>query len=140
MAYTALRPCCFAGEKFTVGQSVPAELIRPGAADALVKMGVIALRSGEIQVSKPMPTPVETVTITVHAEEGDMALNLSVEALQSVIDVLAGAANQAEGIIEGMTEDDALILLHCIDSRKTVMVAAEARGKALSEAREAGEP
>ena len=81
-----------------------------------------------------MPAPVEAVTLTVHAEEGDLALTVSVKALQSVID---GAANQAESIIQDMTEGDALILLHCADSRKTVMAAAEARGKALSEA---GEP
>lgn len=137
MAYTALRPCCFSGEKFTVGQSVPAELIRPGVADALVKMGVIAPQGGQAQAPKAVPAPVEAVTLTVHAEEGDLALTMSVEALQSVIDVLTGAANQAEGIIAGMTESDALILLHCADSRKTVMAAAEARGKALSEA---GEP
>lgn len=129
MAYTALRPCCFAGEKFTVGQSVPAEVIRPGVADALVKMGVIAPQGGQAQDPKAVPAPVEAVTLTVHAEEGDLALTVSVKALQSVIDVLTGAANQAEG--------DALILLHCADSRKTVMAAAEARGKALSEA---GEP
>ena len=137
MAYTALRPCCFSGEKFTVGQSVPAELIRPGVADALVKMGVIAPQGGQAQAIKATSAPVETVTLTVHAEEGDLALTMSVKALQSVIDVLTGAANQAEGIIAGMTESDALILLHCADSRKTVMAAAEARGKALSEA---GEP
>ena len=135
MAYTALRPCCFSGEKFTVGQSVPAELIRPGVADALVKMGVIAPQGG--QAPKAAPAPVEAETLTVHAEEGDLALTMSVEALQSVVDVLTGAANQAEGIVAGMTESDALILLHCADSRKTVMAAAEARGKALSEA---GEP
>ena len=67
MAYTALRPCCFSGEKFTVGQSVPAELIRPGVADALVKMGVIAPQGG--QAPKAAPAPVEAVTLTVHAEE-----------------------------------------------------------------------
>ena len=137
MAYTALRPCCFSGEKFTVGQSVPAELIRSCVADALVKMGVIASQGGQAQAPKAVPAPVEAVTLTVQAEEGDLALTMSVEALQSVIDVLTGAANQAEGIIAGMTESDALILLHCADSRKTVMAAAEARGKALSEA---GEP
>lgn len=137
MAYTALKPCCFSGEKFTVGQSVPAELIRPGMADALVKMGVIAPQGGQAQTIKAVPAPVEAVTLTVHAEEGDLALIMSVEALQSVIDVLTGVANQAEEIIAGMTESDALILLHCADSRKTVMAAAEARGKALSEA---GEP
>ena len=137
MAYTALKPCCFSGEKFTVGQSVPAELIRPGMADALVKMGVIAPQGGQAQTIKAVPAPVEAVTLTVHAEEGALALTMSVEALQSVIDVLTGVANQAGEIIAGMTESDALILLHCADSRKTVMAAAEARGKALSEA---GEP
>lgn len=137
MAYTALKPCCFSGKKFTVGQSVPAELIRPGMADALVKMGVIAPQGGQAQTIKAVPAPVEAVTLTVHAEEGDLALTMSVEALQSVIDVLTGVANQAGEIIAEMTESDALILLHCADSRKTVMAAAEARGKALSEA---GEP
>lgn len=42
MAYTALKPCRFAGQSFRIGESVPVEVIQPGAAKSLVKMGVIA--------------------------------------------------------------------------------------------------
>ena len=32
MAYTALKPCGFAGQKFKIGETIPEELILPGAA------------------------------------------------------------------------------------------------------------
>ncbi len=42
MAYLALKPCCFAGQKFWIGEAVPAELVLPEMARRLIQMGKLA--------------------------------------------------------------------------------------------------
>ena len=129
MAYVALKPCCFAGHSFKIGQSVPDELIHPGAANNLVKMQIIAKHGG----TENRTAPNGDITVMIHADEGDMPLDLTAESIQTIFDVLTGNATDAAAIIETMTDGDALILLHLTDSRKSVKAAAEARAKSLNE-------
>lgn len=129
MAYVALKPCCFAGRNFKIGESVPDELIHPGAANNLVKMQIIAKHGG----TDNRTAPNGAITVMIHAEEGDMPLDLTAESIQTVFDVLTGTATEAAAIVETMTDSDALILLHLTDSRKSVKAAAETRAKALQE-------
>lgn len=143
MAYVATKPCKFAGQSFRIGEVVPAEVIQPGAAKNLVKMGIIAEQSGELIVSTietaeaKEPTPYAKVVI--HAEEGDMDLNLTPEGLQAIFDVLSSNVSAAEPIISEMTDGDALILLHISDSRKSVKELAETRAKELNAPQEGEE-
>ena len=137
MAYVALKPCCFAGHRFRIGEIVPDEFVHPGNANNAVKMGLIAEQSGE--AGTPAKTtedqanpPAATMTVNIHAEEGDMPLDLTQEGLQAVVDVLTSNVDDAEPVIEAMTDGDALILLHLTDTRKSVKAAAEARAKALN--------
>lgn len=139
MAYVALKPCCFAGQRFKIGESVPDELIHPGAVNNLVKMQIIAEQDGTTTKETDNIQP-PAITIDIHAEEGDLPLELTNEGLQAVFDVLTGKTAEAEAVIERMTDGDALILLHISDSRKAVKAAAEARAKAISREEEsAGE-
>lgn len=145
MAYVAIKPCKFAGQSFRIGEVVPAVVIQPGAAKNLVKMGIIAEQDGE-----PIESTIETAGIkeeallpdakvVIHAEEGDMELNLTQEGLQAIFDVLTANVSNAEPIINEMTDEDALILLHVSDSRKSVRELAETRAKALSAVQEGEE-
>lgn len=137
MAYVALKPCCFAGHRFRIGEIVPDEFVHPGNANNAVKMGLIAEQSGE--AGTPAKTtegqvnpPAATMTVNIHAEEGDLPLELTQEGLQAVVDVLTSNVDDAEPVIEAMTDGDALILLHLTDNRKSIKAAAEARAKALN--------
>ena len=138
MAYVALKPCCFAGHRFRIGETVPDEVIHPGNARNAVKMGLIAEHAGEAGTPAKTPeTPVnplvEKMTVNIHAEEGDLPLELTQEGLQTVVDVLTSKVEAAEPIVAAMADGDALILLHETDSRKAIKAAAEARAKALNE-------
>lgn len=133
MAYIAVKPCRLAGQSYRVGESVPAAALQPGAAKNLVKMGVIA-RAEDTEpetttVEVEVPTPI-SLTITVNEEE--MTLEPSLEGLQSVVDVLMATVQDAEPIVNAMTDGDALILLDAVDSRKSIKDLAEARATALS--------
>lgn len=129
MAYIATKPCRLAGQSFKIGEIVPAEVIQPGAAKNLVKMGVIAEEGYEL-ISASVDTiaaPVTGPKVIIHAEEGDLVLELTNDGLQSVFDVLTAKANATEPIISKMTDQDALILLNISDSRKSVREMTEAR-------------
>lgn len=134
MAYIACKPCRFAGQSFKVGEIIPAVVLQPGASKNLVKMGIIAEEGGELLEAIPATTieaPKTGTTITIHAAEGNLDLNLTQEGLQAIFDVLTANVSAAEPIINEMTDADALILLHISDSRKSVKELAETRAKAL---------
>lgn len=136
MKLIAQKPCSFGGKRFYIGDEIPAQLILNPHAQA--KMGVVAIFNDEAAAVSPAPvvvetrTPVETISVVIHAEEGDLPLNLTAEGLQSVVDVLTAKATDAEPIIQQMNDGDALILLHISDSRKAIKAAAEARAQAIS--------
>lgn len=129
--YVALKPCRFAGKDFLIGDHIPAELLQPGAAPALIKMGKIADPHAE-KAAPAIVAPVSTnLELTVPVEEGRLALNVTKEGLQSIFDILCTNVEGAEKIIDEMTDSDALILLHIVDGRKSIKTAAEERAQAI---------
>lgn len=131
MAYVALKPCKFAGQSFKIGESVPAELIQPGAAMNLVKMGIIA-EAGEELIAAGTETTIEApISVSIHTKEGDLELNPKAEGLQAVFDAMTATISEAEGIIKKIKDEDALILLNAADSRKSIKAYTEERAKAL---------
>lgn len=132
MAYIALKPCKFAGQKFKIGESVPAECIHAGAAKNLVKMQIISPADSEGAPVKSAGAPKSTVTVNVKSNGENMPLELTLEGLQKVVDALTSNAKDAEKVVGKMTDGDALILLHMSDGRTSIKAAAEARAKKLS--------
>lgn len=132
MKLIAKKPCSFGGKQFYIGDEIPeASVLNPKEQE---KLGVLSIFDGE-QPEAPVEVKVmelEAVPVVI----GDQALNVTAQGLQAVFTVLAGNADDAAPVIEEMTDNDALILLHMVDGRKAVKTAAEARGKALEEAGE----
>ena len=132
MAYVAVKPCRFAGQEFRIGDSVPAEVVQPGAAKNLVKMGIIAPTDAVapapvVQKAPAAPVQPTTIDLTVTTKEGEMQLSPSVDGIKKVFAVLTGNVKDAEKTIKTIDEDDTLILLHLADARKSVKDLAEAR-------------
>lgn len=139
MEYVALKYTRFGGLDFKVGETIPEELVDPAAAETLKKAHVIVVKGSEDAPTAQEAEPaLSTITINVHAEEGDLALDLTQEGLQAFVDVITAKAADAETIIETMTDSDALILLDIADSRKSIKQAAKERALALNLS-EAGE-
>ena len=136
MAYVAVKPCKFAGQSFRIGESVPDEVIHPGAVRNLIKMGLIAEAGATASApteTEPQKETVSTINITIHAEEGDLILTPTPEGLQAIFDVLSSKAADAEPIIESITDGDALILLDVSDSRKSIKELCRTRAQEISE-------
>lgn len=136
MAFIALKPCKFAGQKFKIGDTVPGELILPGAAKNLVKMQILAPSDSANVAVGGKSASLEAVEIIA----GELTLGISKEGLQHIFDALTANVENAEKVVNEMTDGDALILLHMSDSRKSIKAAAEARAKALEEEKNEEDP
>ena len=129
MTLIAKKPCSFGGEKFYIGYTIPAEyVINPKDQE---KMGVLAIVDGAVPSTSKTPNT-SRINIGVKTDEGVLPLVVTDIGVQAVFDVLTSKADDAEDIINEMTDGDALILLHVCDSRKTIKAAAEARAQALN--------
>lgn len=142
MKLIALKPCSFGGKKFYIGDEIPAEFVLDPQAQE--KRGVLAIVPDGTEEAPPAApedtrNEVDTMTVVIHAKEGDIHLALTKEGLQNVVDVLTSKPADAVKIIGEMTDGDALILAHITDSRKTVKEAAEERAKGINSEESAGD-
>lgn len=141
MAYIAQKPCRLAGQAFLIGDLVPDEVIHPGNAKNLLKMGIIAETSGDhisiFQAAEGATS--EPMVITIHSKDGDLELEPTPEGIQAVFDVLTSSAKDVEPTIKAMTDADALILLDLADSRKSVKELARDRALEISQEGEESE-
>lgn len=127
MAYVALKPCRVGGHAFRIGETVPKELIAPGAEKNLLKMGILA-------ATEPVPSAAdvpEALNIQVPVEEGELPLTITKEGLEAAILAVTSSADDAKRVAAGMADRDALILLDLLDPRKSVQEAAKARAQEL---------
>lgn len=135
MKLIARKPCSFGGKKFYIGDEIPVEYVENPTTQE--KMGVLFIvedtEGGESATVQPIVISDPTLTICVHVDGQDMELEPTDGGLQDIFNVLIGTAPAAEAIIGEMTDEDALILLHMADSRKSVKAAAEARAKVLAQ-------
>ena len=127
MAYVALKPCRVGGHAFRIGETVPKELIAPGAEKNLLKMGILA-------ATEPAPGAAdvpEALNIQVPVEEGELPLTITKEGLEAAVLAVTSSADDAKRVAAGMADRDALILLDLLDPRKSVQEAAKARAQEL---------
>ena len=127
MTYVALKPCRVGGHAFRIGETVPKELIAPGAEKNLLKMGILA-------ATEPVPSAAdvpEALNIRVPVEEGELPLTITKEGLEAAVLAVTSSADDAKRVAAGMADRDALILLDLLDPRKSVQEAAKARAQEL---------
>jgi len=121
MAYIAKKVCSFGGQDFLIGNPIPDELIHKGRVADLVKMGVIS----EVPEAPALEEVVAQVgqvkfALTVHAEEGELALEFTEDEVQQVFDVLQGNVDEAKAVISEVTAENVLIMVDVLDTRKGV--------------------
>lgn len=127
----ALKPCSFGGKKFYIGDEIPAEFVSNPEAQA--KLGTLAAVEVEskVVIDETIVIPDPTFSIIVKKDDEELTLKPTDKGIQDVFNVLIGKTTDAESIINQMEDEDALILLHLADSRRTVKEMAETRAKKL---------
>ena len=133
MKIVAKKPCSFEGKKFFIDDEIPAELVADPKTQE--KMGVIAIVGGDSEAVTPR---MGVINIPIHAESGDLTLNVTAEELVVFTDILQIPVNKAEDkqkiseMIQKIESEDLLILLDALDGRKHVKEEAQARAQELN--------
>lgn len=139
MRFVAQKPCSFEGQKFFIGEEIPVELV--ANPQYMKQMGVIAVL-GELEepdLSDVVAQVVEVkFEIPIHAEEGDLPLQVTNEELTVFTDILQTPVSKTEdkqkisALIQKVESVDLLILLDALDGRKFVKEEAQARAKVIN--------
>ena len=148
MKLIALKPCKFGGKNFKIGEDIPEKLVMNPKAQA--KMGVISVSDGESVSPEELQECTAQVGIVkfevpVHAEEGDLVLQVTNEELTVFTDILQIGVKTTEDkqkisdIVQNIESMDLLIMLDALDGRKHVAEEAKARAEVLAKANETAE-
>lgn len=137
MKLIARKACSFGGKKFYIGDEIPAALVLdPKTQEQREVLAIVPDGAGAPAPAVDPAGDTGKISVVIHAEEGDLPLDLAQEDIQTIVDILTDTVEGAEPIVAQMTNGDALILLDCIDSRKSVKTAVRNRAKELAEAEE----
>lgn len=132
--YIALKPCQIAGKKYIIDDPVDVSMLTEQEIASLCKKRLI-VKAGVEETTPPVP---ELIVIPVTTEDGTIDVSVTVEQLLAVIALLQLTAEDAEKAIKDVNDDTQLVLIHRLDSRKTVQKAAKGRAEALAKAAEEG--
>ena len=133
--YIALKPFRSAGVDYIVDDKVDVSKLNEAQIANLVHKKLI-VKTGEDETVLPATPFPETVTIPVDAEDGTIEVSMTPEQLLAVIAILQLTAEEAAKEVNELTEDAQLVLIHRLDTRKTVKTAAQNRAEALAKAAE----
>lgn len=136
MKLFAKKPCSFNGNKFFIGEEIPAELVLDAKQQEM--MGVITIADDDSAVECTPHTGVVTFGVPVHSADGDISLSVTNDELTVFTDILQIGVKTAEekqkisDMVQNINSEDLLIMLSALDGRKFVKEAAEERAKALN--------
>lgn len=136
--YIALKPFRSAGVDYIVDDKVDVSKLNEAQIANLVHKKLI-VKTGEDEANASTTPVPELVTIPVNADDGTIEVSMTPEQLLAVIAILQLTAEDAAKAIKDLTEESQLILIHRLDTRKTVKEAAQNRAEALAKAAEEAE-
>lgn len=133
--YIALKPCQIAGKKYIIDDKVDVSMLTEQEIASLCKKKLIVKAGAEDNV---FSASLEETLLTVPVVTKDETIEVTVtgEQLRDVVALVQKTAEIAIKDIKEITEEAMLILIHRLDSRKSVQEAAQKRAEALAKAKE----
>jgi len=136
--FVCKKPITLSGHSFSYGEVIPDGYVLPKRALALIRSSYIAeIESGLLmELAEPIQ-PIQAqigefqLTIPIVTEKGNLELTTSSETVVIVFAIMQKTVEEAAKDIAVLEDEDALILLNAIDSRKGIQKAAEERNAKL---------
>lgn len=136
MLYKALKPCTISGKKYLIDNEVDVSTLTEKEIASLKKMRFIVEAGLNAPVSTDEENPVEkTVEVPVITKDGTFTVDLTADQLCKVVTVIQSEAEKAVEEVNLIEDENTLILIHRLDSRKTVQKAAKEKAEALAKAK-----
>lgn len=108
--FIAQKPCTFAGEKFLIGDEIPANMVAPTAIKRLTTNGVIA-EVGKAGPLLPATTSIETVEVPIVAEEGVTSVEMTLPELLKAIETVQKTDEEILEDASKITDGDILVFI-----------------------------
>lgn len=134
------KPITLSGRTFSYGEIIPDGFVLPGRALSLVRSNYIAEIEGDALRAEDAGTPIQPfqneneetlITIPISTEKGILEVITSSQTITTVFTIMQKKVEDAEKDIAELEDEDALILLNAVDSRKGIQKAAEERNAQL---------
>lgn len=138
--FVCKKPITLSGHSFSYGEIIPDGFVLPERALTLIRSNYITEVDGSLLQTEEVTTPIlpfqseneETpITIPINTEKGIMEVITSSQTVVTVFTIMQKTVEDAEKDIAELTDEDALILLNAMDSRKGIQKAAEERNTKL---------
>ena len=135
--YICIKGLSLSGIEYEPGDHIPAEAVLPSRVRALVNQKYITAQAGAADAppEEPQERPEEPapIVIPLTRDGGVYEVVAAPASIVAAACALQLTAEDAAEHIKAMDDETAIILIHALDSRKTVKAAAEARAKELEE-------
>ena len=134
--FIALKPCLISGVQYFIDDDVDVSKLTDEQIAALCKRKVI-VKAGESEGEYYSATLEETMlSVPVITKESTLTLPMTGEQLCTVVSVIQRPAEEAVELVKDINEEPTLILIHRLDSRKTVQAVAKERAEALTSSKD----
>lgn len=133
--YIALKPCRISGENYLINDEVDVSKLSAREIAALVKMKKIAGSSdAPVLPGTPADGEPEEKLFEVPVINKDEVFNINITGAQlaEVVAIIQQTAEEAVKAVKEVADEAPLILIHRLDSRKTVQEAAQKRAEELT--------
>lgn len=133
MSYICRKTLTISGVLYNPGDMIEDGIILPDRIRSLKTIGMISEMGdySDIPATKPSVVSVSeytnTIDISVKVEKGNIELPMTAEEIKKVFSVLQMNNTDSVNSIKDIESENVLILIHAIDSRKSVQNAAKER-------------
>lgn len=123
------------GVTYSPGQDIPAGAVLPGRVRALIRQGYIVAKveTAQAPAQKPQEPAIVPVPISIPLTKdgGVYEVVAKPEDIITAVSVMQLTLEEATKVIETIESEEALILIHALDSRKGIKTAASERAESL---------
>ena len=139
--YICKKPIMLSGISFSSGEIIPEGLVLPQRVLALARSNyIVEMEGGLLQeeaVTPILPFQGENgdtlITIPISTKNGILEVTTSSQVVTTVFTIMQKKVEDAEKDIAELDDEDTLIILNAVDSRKGIKKAAEERNAQLNE-------
>lgn len=135
--YICTKTVTLGGTTYQKGEAIPAEAVLPNRVRALIREGYIAPQSSTSAEAENQPQETQNepapIVIPIIKDGGTIELLTAPDDIVIAASILQLNAEEAIKAIEDVSNEEALILIDALESRKTVKAATAARAEALQE-------
>lgn len=134
--YICNAPLRFSGKDYAIGEKIPSGVVVPKRAKALMASGHLTELTESMKEPEKEPSPTmeikeihvdNLINIPIKSDNGTISLTMSPQEVVKALSIVQLTVDTMKDAIKEVKDDDVLILLHAIETRKGALSIIEAQ-------------